>query len=75
MFAVYRYDDEGGNIGLSQVVMAAADVSQDIPFALESGKDFPAAHLRQARQPTATSRSTSSAGSGRGIPSFTAASR
>jgi hypothetical protein len=70
-----RYDDERGDIRLSQVVMAAADMCQGVPLALKSHDELSAAHLRGARQPTATSRSTNSAGSGRGMPSFSAASR
>jgi len=72
---VNRNNDEAGDLGFSQVVMATADMGQDVPIALESGNDLPAAHLREPRQPTATSRSINSAGSGMGIPSFSAASK
>jgi len=41
-----RNDNKGGDILFPKVVMAATDVSQGIPSALESRKKLPATHLR-----------------------------
>lgn len=59
-----------------QFVHCQACLPEDRPEGtLEGTKKIPATHLGQVGQPTATSTSTSSAGLGRGIPSFSAASR